>query len=125
MASGRPLAEWSRAVRERDGCCQKCGATKALGAHHIKPKAEFPELRLDVSNGQTLCHNCHMEHHFKYPGKTKKPGVASQNKKLRKEVERLNSLNESNAAEIAMLHLRLATLTAKQKTFDVLTAWIV
>lgn len=52
---------WSRSVKERDKyTCQKCGATKvSLHADHIKPWASYPELRLEISNGRTLCIDCH------------------------------------------------------------------
>lgn len=53
--------EWRRVVFERDNytClhCSKCGSI--LNADHIKPWAYFPELRYDVTNGRTLCLNCH------------------------------------------------------------------
>jgi 5-methylcytosine-specific restriction endonuclease McrA len=53
---------WRRAVLERDGHrCVQCGATEPLNADHIKPFATFPELRLDVSNGRTLCEPCHRQ----------------------------------------------------------------
>lgn len=35
------------------------GIGVAYEADHIKPFAYFPELRLDVNNGQTLCKDCH------------------------------------------------------------------
>jgi len=42
--------------------CQCCGATPATGAimnvDHIKPRRLFPELALDISNLQVLCHEC-------------------------------------------------------------------
>lgn len=57
---------WRKAVFERDGYkCVFCGAkngngkTVVLHADHIKPYARFPDLRLDVSNGRTLCKPCH------------------------------------------------------------------
>jgi hypothetical protein len=57
------LTEWSLAVRARDGCCKRCSTTVALVAHHIKPKSIFPELKFAIDNGETLCSNCHSEHH--------------------------------------------------------------
>lgn len=55
---------WARAVISRDGGkCQRCGATEGLHAHHIKPFAEFPELRWELSNGLTVCGPCHWAIH--------------------------------------------------------------
>ena len=52
---------WREAVFVRDNwTCQKChnrGGT--LQVHHINSFAEYPELRFVVSNGLTLCLNCH------------------------------------------------------------------
>lgn len=58
---GNSLAHWRKAVFMRDRyTCQKCGHKgSGLQAHHIKPFIDFPELRLDVSNGITLCLDCH------------------------------------------------------------------
>ena len=52
-------------VISRDNAtCQKCGAQNVeLHAHHIRSFADHPELRWDVSNGQTLCFRCHWEEH--------------------------------------------------------------
>jgi hypothetical protein len=60
----RTIAElrwWRKAVFERDDyTCQKCGVRGGrLNAHHIKSYVLFPELRMDVSNGETLCVDCH------------------------------------------------------------------
>ena len=48
---------------ERDDyTCQECGARGVeLHPHHIKPFAQFPELRFEVSNLKTLCVPCHKE----------------------------------------------------------------
>lgn len=52
---------WRMAVFVRDDyCCQDCGVRGGeLHAHHLKAFAFFPELRFEVSNGQTLCLPCH------------------------------------------------------------------
>lgn len=56
---------WRKAVFERDKyCCQKCGAYGVnLQAHHIKGWAKWKDLRYVVSNGITLCRDCHKEEH--------------------------------------------------------------
>ena len=54
------LSKWRKAVLEReDYTCQDCGRRDSLHAHHIKAKSEYPKLCYKVSNGQTLCENCH------------------------------------------------------------------
>lgn len=52
---------WRKAVFERDDyTCQMCGKRGVtVNADHIKPFALFPELRLDLGNGRTLCEPCH------------------------------------------------------------------
>lgn len=52
---------WRDKVFERDDyTCQECNMRGCyLEAHHIKSFAHFPELRYEVSNGQTLCRDCH------------------------------------------------------------------
>lgn len=58
--------EWRKSVFERDNyTCQQCGSRKSgtLNAHHIKDWKHYPELRYDVSNGVTLCKDCHQKLH--------------------------------------------------------------
>jgi hypothetical protein len=59
--------EWRRAVFARDDySCQVCGERGGvLNAHHIQGFAKFPELRTEVSNGITLCNDCHSLYHRK------------------------------------------------------------
>jgi hypothetical protein len=51
---------WRTAVFIRDDRkCVICGSKKDIEADHIKPRYLFPELTLELSNGRTLCHECH------------------------------------------------------------------
>ena len=73
---------WARTVRERDGCCVKCGSTKRLEAHHTRPLAKMLEhcgvrnredarrhavIIFDPNIGQTLCVPCHDKEHGRKP----------------------------------------------------------
>lgn len=51
--------QWRAKIIERDKVCQECGASINLEVHHIKPFAEYPELRQDDSNAIVLCKTCH------------------------------------------------------------------
>lgn len=54
------LRAWRLAVYRRDGFrCQDCGTKGELHAHHVKYWSTHPELRFEVSNGKTLCVDCH------------------------------------------------------------------
>lgn len=60
--------DWRKAVFERDRylCC-RCGAKGSiLRPHHIFEWSEFIALRYDITNGETLCVECHNEHHWNY-----------------------------------------------------------
>ena len=59
---------WRRAVRARaNDQCEACGRTeKTMVAHHINSWHEYPEQRLETSNGACLCGNCHREFHETY-----------------------------------------------------------
>lgn len=58
---------WRDAVYARDArTCQQCGATDMeVHAHHIFGFAEYPEHRLEIWNGTTLCESCHVKRHSK------------------------------------------------------------
>jgi HNH endonuclease len=62
--------EWRKYCLRRDKYrCQKCGYKpldkKGLHVHHVKPYALYPNLRVEKSNGITLCEDCHKEEHKK------------------------------------------------------------
>lgn len=52
---------WREGIFKRDGFrCVGCGNKGVtLNADHIKPFADYPELRFDMNNGRTLCVPCH------------------------------------------------------------------
>lgn len=57
---------WRTAVFIRDNyTCQECGVRGKKGkrielnADHIKPWSKYPELRFEITNGRTMCINCH------------------------------------------------------------------
>jgi len=57
--------QWRKDVlRNANYTCQLCSTRGGeLSAHHIKEWAKFPELRYEISNGQCLHYDCHMEIH--------------------------------------------------------------
>lgn len=63
--NSKEYKNWRIAVFERDHyTCQVCGTVgRKLNAHHKKKWSEYPELRYFVSNGITLCEDCHRDIH--------------------------------------------------------------
>lgn len=61
--NGGEYNEWRKSVFERDNyTCQECGISGVyLNAHHVKSWAEYPSLRFEISNGITLCEECHAQ----------------------------------------------------------------
>lgn len=71
-------ALWRKAVFERDHyTCIWCGVNNGKGKtielhpDHIKPFSLYPELRLALDNGRTLCIDCHKTTNA-YGGKIRK-----------------------------------------------------
>jgi hypothetical protein len=56
---------WERRVKSRDqNTCQDCGAKdRPIHAHHIVSFADAPDLRWEISNGVTVCDECHWKRH--------------------------------------------------------------
>ena len=65
--ANKKYKEWRKAVFERDRyTCQHCFEKGGnLNAHHIKTFKDYIELRYEVSNGLTLCLECHRKVHKK------------------------------------------------------------
>jgi len=61
IRSSDAYIEWRKAVFERDNyICQLCGQHGGrLNADHVLKFSDYPDLRLDVNNGRTLCETCH------------------------------------------------------------------
>jgi len=68
--SGRSYPEynkWRETVKKRDNyMCQFCGLPIELNAHHIESYNNNPELRTTLSNGITMCNECHNDFHHQY-----------------------------------------------------------
>lgn len=57
---------WRKAVFKRDKYrCVLCGSSKYIQAHHIKPLSLYPKLATRLSNGATLCKECHLKTYAK------------------------------------------------------------
>jgi hypothetical protein len=55
----RTLNAWAVQVKEAVSFCEWCYSEDNLEAHHILPKAKFPQHALDLKNGRTMCNYCH------------------------------------------------------------------
>ena len=54
-------ADWRKSVFKRDKKCRMpgCNPKKRLQAHHITRWADAHSMTYDISNGITLCAECH------------------------------------------------------------------
>lgn len=61
IRAGLEYRLWREQVFKRDNyTCQQCGLRGVyLEADHVKSFAMFPKLRFELSNGRTLCRECH------------------------------------------------------------------
>lgn len=63
--------------------CAECGTTENLTFHHLKHKAEYPELIYDIDNIQLLCKNCHDKVHNQTRKEKKDDDTMAESKLLR------------------------------------------
>jgi Bacteriophage Lambda NinG protein len=88
--------DWRNAVFARDNytCCL-CGDARGgnLHAHHIRSWADYPDLRFEVTNGQTLCTTCHAKAHDK-PDSYRK----------RRRAKRQGPMGSPNEVHVASVH---------------------
>lgn len=62
---------WRNGVYQNNNyTCDVCGNTRQCGnrvvAHHLYAWGEYPDKRLDISNGIVMCEDCHKEFHKIY-----------------------------------------------------------
>ena len=50
-------------IRDKFTCQQCLEVETNIVVHHIKDFHNYPDLRFDVNNGQTLCRSCHCKVH--------------------------------------------------------------
>lgn len=61
-------SEWRTKVFTRDAYkCQSCfSKSNKLNAHHIESFSNNKEVRMDITNGITLCYKCHSDFHKEF-----------------------------------------------------------
>lgn len=59
---------WANTIKYLDNhTCRKCGRNRGkLNSHHIYNWLDYPNLRLNLDNGITLCDKCHKRFHKIY-----------------------------------------------------------
>lgn len=61
IRKSKEYSDWRENVLKRDNyTCQCCGNKSNLNAHHLNNFLDFPEERLLVENGITICDKCHL-----------------------------------------------------------------
>lgn len=71
LRNSKENCRWIRKIKKNKDNCECCekqftGNFREKQAHHLNSWKDFPEQRLDESNGVVLCVSCHMEFHSIY-----------------------------------------------------------
>lgn len=84
VRNSNAYSRWRDAVFHWDDfTCVDCGVRGGhLHAHHVMPFSTHPELRLDASNGVTLCVPCHANRHPDHPNLKNKAKSLEHRKSL-------------------------------------------
>lgn len=53
------LSAWTTRNKNKTPFCEWCYSEDNLEAHHIMPKAKFPQYATDDSNCRVMCKSCH------------------------------------------------------------------
>lgn len=72
----KEYTNWVSMIHKRDKyVCLKCGGGGMgnVAVHHLNSYAAHPEQATDLSNGATLCVDCHANFHYKFMGGTNNP----------------------------------------------------
>ena len=57
------LQSWTIRNKAKTPFCEWCYSEDKLEAHHILPKAKFPQYAVDDSNCRIMCNSCHSTCH--------------------------------------------------------------
>ncbi len=73
--------------------CVICGSMKNREAHHIANGSHHPQLRFEVSNGVTLCRECHTAFHTDYKNSFREKTTKKDWFNFKKLVDYIRGLN--------------------------------
>lgn len=61
--TGGELRTWANQAKLKTPFCEWCFSENNLEAHHVIPKAIFPQYALDPNNARIMCNDCHVVCH--------------------------------------------------------------
>lgn len=119
--NSKKFFDWRDSVYARDNyTCQGCGAKESLCAHHIARWKDSKELRFEISNGITVCRECHFEihsHDDDYGMSGKKHSDNAKEKMSAAKIGLAPSNKGHKASDEARKKMSLAKIGIKRKPF--------